>query len=205
MEQISINPSKILSTIKSDVMFDLIPGVGVALRGENGVGKSTFFHALKRFTNTHPKLKKQSSFLDQLPLQPLSHLRGVDYLNAIIEFCPETVLTKNVESYELINQFSFKSHLNKKIVDLSGGENQTLKILGTFLLNGGFFFLDEPTHFLDVNRRAVLENYLLSLLAKGKSIFIIEHDQAFLKKICTKFYKISRPSEIFFFEVDTLK
>ncbi|MFN8369230.1 MAG: ATP-binding cassette domain-containing protein [Bacteriovoracaceae bacterium] len=206
MEQVSLKPHQILSTLKSNSTLDLIPGLAVALTGENGVGKSTFFHALKTVANQNLKLKNNCSFLDQLPLQPLSHLRGIDYLNTIIEFCPQTVLTKNLKAFELIEQFSFHQHLEKRVVELSGGENQTLKILGTFLINGGFYFLDEPTHFLDINRRNTLENYLKSLLKQNKSLFMIEHDQLFLRNICNKFYCLTRSSfEISFFEEDKLK
>ena len=62
--------------------------------------------------------------------------------------------------------------------NLSGGEQQRLKIARALLRNTPIYILDEPTEFLDQENREVIENLLVDRLSE-KTVVIIQHETAF--------------------------
>ena len=66
--------------------------------------------------------------------------------------------------------------LNRKIYQLSGGEQQRVSIARGFLRDFDIVLADEPTGSLDaVNRDAVIE-LLRSFVDMGKTVIIVTHD-----------------------------
>jgi ABC-type Mn2+/Zn2+ transport system ATPase subunit len=77
-------------------------------------------------------------------------------------------------------ELGLKEKENRRLSTLSGGENQSLKLVCALSQNVPMYFLDEPSQFLDSFRKEVLSNFLLSLRNSKKSVLIIEHDLSWL-------------------------
>lgn len=62
--------------------------------------------------------------------------------------------------------------------NLSGGEQQRLKIARALLRNTPIYIFDEPTEFLDAENRAAIEKLLLERL-RGKTVIVVQHTTTF--------------------------
>ena len=148
--------------------IELVEGKTHFLRGENGIGKTTFLNFLKLNRNKFFQNQKLR-FVDQLPLTPLND----------ISFKDLEVLFKN-DSYAdevIFNTFrkNIEPFASQPIRALSGGQNQLVKIGLALYLGGDYFFLDEPFQYLDQKNKEALKQVILSLRENKKTLFIVEH------------------------------
>ncbi len=160
--------------------FSTHKGHGYALLGPNGSGKSSFFTYLKLHIQEYFN-DLDVMFFDQRPLTVLGELRPCDLFKMLKDEFPERYLK---EEMKLIDEFYFRDRLYTPIKKLSGGENQILKLISTFILKSDLYFLDEPTNNLDIHRLEKLKKYLKQKMAEGKTFLIIDHDINFIRDIC---------------------
>ncbi len=168
--------------------FSLELGEICLLIGENGVGKTTFFEYLK-LNSQELFVEEKANFLSQEKLNPLNKVSARQCLNELTAF--------RYEKTKLFDEWSsnVSDYLDKPIVNLSGGQNQMIKILISLYLGGDFFFFDEPLHFLDKKNKALFLALLKSLKALGKGIVIIEHQSEELKKLVDKEYSLESEAD----------
>ncbi|MHB8603651.1 MAG: ribosome biogenesis/translation initiation ATPase RLI [Thermoplasmatota archaeon] len=82
---------------------------------------------------------------------------------------------------EVIEALSLGEVLDRDIEKLSGGELQRTAIAACVLKDAEFYFIDEPSSYLDIEQRLKAARYIRSLAEKdGKSVIVVEHDLAVL-------------------------
>jgi len=69
-----------------------------------------------------------------------------------------------------------EQHLNKKIFECSGGEQQRIAIAKILLKNCDVIFADEPTASLDNDNKSNILTHLKELNKLGKTVVIVSHD-----------------------------
>lgn len=142
------------------------------LSGENGSGKSSFFHFLKLnkkdiFTN------HSVGFVDQLPFAPL----GQESLNDVLEFMLSEYSNNfdSESSSKFCKLFQMNEFLDVPISSLSGGQNQLAKLLLCFSFQHDLFICDEPFQYLDKDRRERLADFFQEQVKGERSLLIIDH------------------------------
>lgn len=165
--------------------FLLSTGVNV-LTGNNGIGKSTFFHYIK---NHRIKLLPglTCAFMDQFPILPLSELRGEDIINILEE---EISFFSIERAMKLVTDFHFTKLLNNRVESYSGGENQILKFILLLSQEADCYFLDEPLQYLDDKNISLVIDKLQIL--ENKRILIIEHRKEKISNINPHFFEMSK-------------
>lgn len=83
----------------------------------------------------------------------------------------ESQITKTLENLQL------PIHLNRKIYELSGGEQQRLAIAKIILKDPNLILADEPTASVDAENKQIILNLLRQLANQGKTVIIVTHDQ----------------------------
>ena len=87
---------------------------------------------------------------------------------------------KREEKLKLINkylkQFELNDMLNKKVYQLSGGEQQRIAIIKLILQGSQIILADEPTSGLDKENELIVMKLLKELNEKGITIIMVTHN-----------------------------
>lgn len=75
-----------------------------------------------------------------------------------------------------LNQFGLGDMLNKKIYQLSGGEQQRVAIIKLILQGSKIILADEPTSGLDRDNEAIVMSLLKKLNENGVTIIMVTHN-----------------------------
>ncbi|MDD2487125.1 MAG: ABC-F family ATP-binding cassette domain-containing protein [Candidatus Gracilibacteria bacterium] len=127
-----------------------------------------------------------------------------DDMGIIGEYSQLIEYFNNIGGYEYQNKIARVSNglgildlLDKKVVEISGGQRTKVALAKILLQSPDFLLLDEPTNFIDLASVEWLENYLKSIWKGG--YIIISHDRDFLDKTCSKTYELLpvRPIETY--------
>lgn len=76
----------------------------------------------------------------------------------------------------LLEEFNILKLRNKKVYQLSGGEQQRIAIIRLILKESDLILADEPTGSLDSENRNFIMSSLKNLNKTGKTIIIVTHD-----------------------------
>lgn len=182
--------------IFNDVSFEIKSGTMTCIYGPSGSGKTTLINILgmiEKFDSgcIYYDGKRISKRKDKL--QYLAHKIGFVFQNfALIE--DETVyenlkILKRFKNKECIKEvqsalkeFNLEGYENRKIYELSGGEQQRVALAKIYLKKCDVILADEPTASLDdVNKEKVI-SILRQFCNEGKTVVIVTHDTSLFPK-----------------------
>jgi len=180
------------------------PGVHIIM-GPNGVGKSTFAHALMGNTNydveggvrlndqdlldmeTHERAQAGLfiSFQNPTPIEGLSNFQ---FIRQCLMSKGESIsVAKNLKLFkDLSNDLGLGSEWDKKQLNLeaSGGEKKKNELIQLEMLDPQVAILDEPDSGLDVDAIKVLVEKLNAFAKKeNKCLIIISHYAELIKRL----------------------
>lgn len=175
MKEIALIDPSFLPHCGCHIRLSLLSGSALVLVGENGIGKSTLLNRLGGM------LPNQSRVVIE---QRASEYFFDRKLKVIKEFFLSSQLPKmNHQSFlHLWEKFNLHLKEDRLLSELSGGESQALKLTLGLCKEADVYLLDEPSQFLDSERKQILIEYLSILLVRNKSLLIIEHNLDWLPK-----------------------
>lgn len=169
-------------------------GEHLLILGPSGIGKTTLLHLLSGLLpTTHGSISIAGTELNGLGRKALDRFRGA-YMGLIFQryhfITSLTVMEnlklrlgftkKNIESTrieELANRLGLAEYLNKKVTQLSQGQQQRLSIALGLIHKPDVIFADEPTSNLDdENCDKVIQLLKDEADLSGSSLIIITHD-----------------------------
>ena len=161
-------------------------GERIALRGENGCGKST---AVKLLAG---KLATQSGIvqvpgdlrISYLP-QDVREIRGtVAEYAAARGADPALVMA-------ILNKFNLRSELfSRDVSAYSDGQKKKVALAVSLATPAHLYIWDEPLNFIDLVSRIQIEDLLLEY---RPTMLFIEHDAAFCRRVATRTVEMFRP------------
>tara|TARA_R110000868_G_scaffold822_1_gene6091 strand:+ start:15741 stop:17348 length:1608 start_codon:yes stop_codon:yes gene_type:complete len=167
---------------EENLNFQIISGERIALKGNNGSGKTSLIKLILKEIN--PKIGTlkitdcKSVYIDQdysLINNELSVYEQAQKNN-----------TSGLEEHDIkmrLNRFLFtKSYWDKPCLYLSGGERMRLMLCGLTIINQApdLIILDEPTNNLDIQNIEILTEALNEYWG---TLLVVSHDALFLEQI----------------------
>ena len=162
-----------------DAELQLMPGSRTCLVGRNGSGKSTI---MKIIAGLFEPDDGQLYFEPGLTIGYLQQDVPLPVEGNVASFVANTEHKEaaGFEVDDLLSRLDIDG--DRDISSLSGGESRRAALARSLLGNPDVLLLDEPTNHLDLLTIQWLEQTLLN---SRKTILVVSHDRAFLKKITT--------------------
>jgi energy-coupling factor transporter ATP-binding protein EcfA2 len=156
-----------------ELKLELAKGSAVVLIGENGIGKSTLLNRLALTLNMNERVVVEQKATEYFYDRKVSTLKSF-FLSADLKGFDKNAFEK------LWLGFGLNAKEDRLLSQLSGGEAQSLKLCLSLCKNTDLYLLDEPSQFLDHERKNFLQQFLMELLQKDKSLLIIEHNREWI-------------------------
>lgn len=187
-----------------DIHLDIHSGEIVGLLGENGAGKTTLMNILYGLYQPDTgqiKINGEPIRINN-PVESIRHGIGMVHQHfmlvqnhSVIEnialgyqetpfFFPNRKIRKKVKEFS--DEFGFTVDLDKKIWQLSAGEQQRVEIIKALLNGADLLILDEPTSVLTPQEIQELIAILREMKAKGHMIIFISHKLNEIIDICDR-------------------
>lgn len=191
-----IELKKITKTFGNQILFKdfsliIEDGEFMAITGESGKGKTTLLNIISLLdtpTSGEVIINGKSKFTEKEILLLQRNKFAYLFQNyALIE--NETVLknmeialkykkncNKRKEIETALAIVGLNSSLNKKVFQLSGGEQQKVALARAFIKEPQYIFADEPTGNLDKKNRDAVFLILREMNDMGKTVIYVTHD-----------------------------
>lgn len=175
-------------TILSNINLTIEEGDFITINGPSGSGKSTLLKILaSMITPTSGKLTYKGESLNKDHIT--DYRKEVSYFFQQPTLFDETVMDNlkfpfDIRQAEfdkprvtkLLERFKLnESYLDKKIIDLSGGEKQRIAFVRNLIFEPEVLLLDEVTSALDDENKDIIQQFITKDL-KEKTIIWVTHD-----------------------------
>jgi ATPase subunit of ABC transporter with duplicated ATPase domains len=165
--------------ILEEVSFPVRERAKITLMGQNGAGKSTIFKLILN------ELQPEGGTINIKKGATIGHAMQVvprDKMEMTLKEFFETAFTKKVYDIdprmdEVLDAVNMKIDVNKKVKELSGGQQARLLLAHALIQKPDILLLDEPTNNLDKAGIDHLEKFLVDY---EKTCIVISHDAKFL-------------------------
>lgn len=172
-----------------------VPGKVIGLLGPNGIGKTTAMKILCGKIKPNMGSEKEvnwgslstafrgnelQKYFKELPedVRTIYKPQQVDEIPKIYSGSVKNVV-KSEGGREILKRLSLEYILDRRVEELSGGELQRLAITIALSRDADFYFIDEPSSYLDVKERIEVGK-LIREVGKKKTVVVAEHDLATL-------------------------
>ena len=207
MKEAYIDIKNINKTIGNNVVLDNISislekGKIYGFRGKNGSGKTMLFRAICGLINVdsgeiiidNKVLGKDISFPNSVGVlieYPgfLDNLTGFKNLKYLAEI-KGIISDKDIE--EAIKKVGLDPKDTRKFKKYSLGMKQRLGIAQAIMEDPELIILDEPTNALDIDGVRLINDIILDMKSKGKTILIANHDKEELESVADKILFVDR-------------
>ena len=170
-------------------------GEFISIVGTSGSGKSTLLSILA----TLDRADRGDIFLNDINLNTLNnkelskirnsefgfifqssnmimHLNVKENITLPFLYSDNTPKDLDFRVSSLLQMLNLSNYENKKINQLSGGEQQRVAIARALINNPSIIFADEPTGNLDLGNTKIILKTLKALSKEGKIVIVVTHD-----------------------------
>ena len=180
-----------------NLSFEVKDGEIFGLLGENGAGKTTTFRMIMGLLepdNGSILLDGQKidySITDQIGFvtEERSLLTKLTVKEQILYYGALKGMSNNEIIKELnywLDKFEIKEYENKKIKELSKGNQQKIQFISAVINRPKLLILDEPFTGLDPINVKMLKDAVYDLKKKGTSIIFSSHQMEYIEEFCEK-------------------
>jgi ATP-binding cassette, subfamily A (ABC1), member 3 len=175
----------------NQINFALRPGECLGLLGANGAGKTSIIKMLTGETEVSAgnvyfgslnKVHKKIGYCPQFDAL-FENLTGWEILK-FYSLCRGS----DIDSFmlQLVKDFDLRTHLDKKVKELNGGNRRKLSTVVAFIGDPCCIFLDEPTTSMDPIDKKEFWKTICAIRDNGKTIVLSSHSMDECEAVCTR-------------------
>ena len=187
-----------------EISFNLKPGESLGIVGKSGAGKSSLLKIIAGLLNPDPQSGSISVYNNDLPVPATMLIYGYNQIQLVEQnFSLDAYMTvyenmnlkasdlpfdkRKVEINKILRWVNLFKISDRKVEQLSGGEQQRLAIARALIKKPLVLLLDEPFSHLDSALKASLILRLKEIRDKSNiSMLIVSHDGSDLLALCDK-------------------
>lgn len=180
-----------------NLSFEVKDGEIFGLLGENGAGKTTTFRMIMGLLEPDggsillDGQKIDYSITDKIGFvtEERSLLTKLTVKEQILYYGALKGMSNNEIIKELdywLDKFEIKEYENKKIKELSKGNQQKIQFISAVINQPKLLILDEPFTGLDLINVKMLKDAVYELKEKGTSIIFSSHQMEYIEEFCEK-------------------
>ena len=180
-----------------DLNLSLKRGEIYGLLGANGAGKTTTFRMILglyeqtsgEITWNNQKMNESiNDLIGYLPeeralLQKLTVKKQVSYL-AMLKGMDENKIETELDKW--LKKFNLSDYKNKKIKELSKGNQQKIQFICAVIHNPELIILDEPFTGLDPINLELMKEEIINFKNEGKTIIFSSHRMEHIETLCDR-------------------
>ena len=180
-----------------DLNLSLKRGEIYGLLGANGAGKTTTFRMILglyeqtsgEITWNNQKMNESiNDLIGYLPeeralLQKLTVKKQVSYL-AMLKGMDENKIETELDKW--LKKFNLSDYKNKKIKELSKGNQQKVQFICAVIHNPELIILDEPFTGLDPINLELMKEEIINFKNQGKTIIFSSHRMEHIETLCDR-------------------
>jgi len=154
----------------------------IGIVGPNAIGKTTFVKMLAKAVEPTEGKVDFDIKVSYKPQYITPNFEGT--VREFYEKNCQQIFTSNFFKTEIFEPMNLKYLLDKKIINLSGGELQRVAIANCLVQEADIYLIDEPSAYLDSEQRMITSRTIRRIIEKsGKSTMIVDHDVYFIDMI----------------------
>ena len=184
-------------TAVNDLSFEVADGEIFGLLGLNGAGKTTTFRMILGLLDDYEgnitidneeinyNITDKIGFLteERSLLTKLTVLEQIIYYG-VLKSLPEKEIEKKLDYW--LERFGILNYKNKKIKELSKGNQQKVQFISAIIHEPKLLILDEPFSGLDPINVELFKDVIMDLKRKGTSIIFSSHRMEHVELFCEK-------------------
>jgi len=175
------------SPLTSELDLTLERNQKVAIKGVNGLGKSTLLKTLLKITSSLSGKIEHDQFLKVCYFEQEAIESSKTALQEIWDEFPSMT---NAEVRSALAKCGLTTeHITSQMKVLSGGENAKVRLCKIMLQECNLLVLDEPTNHLDVEAKEELKNAIQNF--KG-TVLLVSHEPEFYNEIATNIWDLEK-------------
>lgn len=192
----NINKKYGTKMIFDNFSLEIQTGEFVAITGYSGCGKSTLLNIIglledfdsgELIIDGDINVRPNSNFANKILREKIGYLfqnfalvddETVQYnLKFALKYLNGSKKEKRYKMGKALAQVGLKGYSDRKVYELSGGEQQRVAIARIMLKPSKIILADEPTGSLDEKNRDIVMHLLKILNSQGKTIVLVTHDK----------------------------
>lgn len=203
-------------TAVDNITFKVKPGKIFGLLGPNGAGKTTTLRTILNIIKpTSGEITYNGKTIDQAFFNIIGYLpeeRGLYKKSRVVDVLKYFSELKNVDNVkaltlidEWLGKLGISSYRNKKIEELSKGNQQKIQFISAVLHEPEILILDEPFSGFDPINQLQIRELISEFVNSGKYIILSTHQMETAEKMCSEIFLINKGKEVCSGELTEIK
>lgn len=200
----------------NNLSFSVKPGKIFGMLGPNGAGKTTTIRTILNIIKPNsgevllngkhvtPEIYNSIGYLpEERGLYKKSKV--IDVINYLAHLKGLYHSTIQVEAQKWLERLEIPQYRDRRIEELSKGNQQKIQFITAVIHNPELLILDEPFSGFDPINQQMIKDIILELLDNGKIIILSTHQMDTAEKLCSEILLINEGKEVLIGNLSEIK